>query len=323
MKCPKCRFEQPDGGIECVRCGLIFAKFKTRPNLQTSSRLEDASFGAFEKGSTMREEILSNPVIEPDDLRVQKEKNALYFGLVAIGILFLIVLGISLGTVLVLVMILGFWVKVRQGQLLGQSVKVTEAQLPEVFVAAREAAQRLCMRMPDVFVVQNPSIGAYALGFLGRKSIILNSATVEAMEPSELRAIIGHEFTHIKCDHTNWIVFTNLNDAIWIPIISDLIGFILLNWSRKVEYTADRGGLLASRDLRASVSALAKVAVGRELFNHLNLDEFFKQRDEIGQDDLARLSETLSTHPYIVNRIHALKAYIKSVDYQRLSTLVS
>ncbi len=27
MRCPKCGFEQPDGGIECIRCGIVFAKY--------------------------------------------------------------------------------------------------------------------------------------------------------------------------------------------------------------------------------------------------------------------------------------------------------
>lgn len=28
MKCPKCDFDQPDGNIECQRCGLVFSKFE-------------------------------------------------------------------------------------------------------------------------------------------------------------------------------------------------------------------------------------------------------------------------------------------------------
>ena len=28
MNCPKCGFEQPDGGVECVRCGIVFSRFK-------------------------------------------------------------------------------------------------------------------------------------------------------------------------------------------------------------------------------------------------------------------------------------------------------
>src|SRR5512135_1050507 len=28
MKCPKCEFDQPDGSLECHRCGLVFSKFE-------------------------------------------------------------------------------------------------------------------------------------------------------------------------------------------------------------------------------------------------------------------------------------------------------
>lgn len=30
MFCPKCNFEQPDGREECLRCGIIFARYKVR-----------------------------------------------------------------------------------------------------------------------------------------------------------------------------------------------------------------------------------------------------------------------------------------------------
>ena len=30
MKCPKCNFEQPDQNLECMRCGIIFEKFRSR-----------------------------------------------------------------------------------------------------------------------------------------------------------------------------------------------------------------------------------------------------------------------------------------------------
>ncbi len=32
MICPKCRFEQPDGGVECLRCGVLLAKRKQGPD---------------------------------------------------------------------------------------------------------------------------------------------------------------------------------------------------------------------------------------------------------------------------------------------------
>jgi Zn-dependent protease with chaperone function len=261
---------------------------------------------------------MSNFTVHADDFRVQGEKTVLYISLAAMGFILFSLMRLSFKAILVLLGIAIIWVKIKQGQLLGQSVKVTQDQLTDIYDIAQCAADRLSMSMPDVFITQNPVINAYAIGFFGRKSVVLHSATIEAMSPDELRSIIGHEFSHIKCQHTHWLVFTHLKNMIRIPFISEFIGFLFLYWSRKAEYTCDRGGLIASGDLYASVSALAKVAVGKELFNKMNIDAFFKQRDFLDADDIAKLSERLSTHPYIVNRIYALQQFAQSEYYRHL-----
>src|SRR2546422_84733 len=34
MICPKCQFDHPDGNVECMRCGIIFAKI--RPSAEST-----------------------------------------------------------------------------------------------------------------------------------------------------------------------------------------------------------------------------------------------------------------------------------------------
>ena len=257
--------------------------------------------------------------ISADDFRVKGETTILYVTLSVVGILFLFLLGVSLGFILFVIGFSAIWVKIRQGQLLGQSIKVSENQLPEIYKIAQTASQRLCMSLPDIFVTQNPVINAYAIGFMGKKSVVLNSATVESMSSDELLAIIGHEFTHIKAGHTNWLVITSSTESVQIPIISQITGFVFLFWSRKAEYTSDRGAVLACRDPRAAVNALAKVAVGRELFEKLNLEKLFNQKMNIDEDDISKLSESLSTHRYIINRMHEINKFFKSTEYSHLT----
>lgn len=258
--------------------------------------------------------------LSAEDFRVKGEKAILYITLSVVGILFLFLLGVSLGFILLVIGFSAIWVKIKQGQLLGQSIKVSENQLPEVYKIAQTAAQRLSMSLPDIFVTQNPMINAYAIGVMGKQSVVLNSATVESMGQNELLAIIGHEFTHIKAGHTNWLVITNSTESIQIPIISPIAGFIFLFWSRKAEYTSDRGAVLASREPKAVVNALAKVAVGKELFEKLNIDNLFNQKMNIDEDEICKLSESLSTHPYIINRIHEINKFYKSAEYYQLTS---
>ena len=90
------------------------------------------------------------------------------------------------------------------------------------------------------------------------------------------------------------------------------------DWSRRAEYTSDRGGLIACRNLGAAVSAMGKLAIGPTLFESMDIDALLRQRDDLGGDVVARLSEKFAGHPFVVNRVGALRtfsetAYFKSV----------
>ena len=257
--------------------------------------------------------------LEANEIRVPDEQKTLY---ISLGVLALILLSSfwALYIPLIAVGIAAVWVVIQQNQLVGQCVKVSESQFPDVYNAAKTAAERLSMIQPDVFIKQNSDINAYAIGFLGKKSVVLHSATVEAMDDKELTYILGHEFSHIKCAHTNWTVISSSTSAgLGIPVISQLLGFVFLFWSRKAEYTGDRGGLLASRDLKAGISAMAKLAVGGQLFAQMNIDSLMDQKMDLDQSDLSGLSEAISTHPYTVTRIHELRRFSDSDAYRRLT----
>lgn len=265
--------------------------------------------------------MLAKNFISADDFRVPKEKMMLFGSLGVLAFILIIALKISIYFIAIIIGISVAWVKIRQGQLLGQCVKVSEDQLTEVYKASQIASNKLCMRMPDVFVKQDPIINAFALGFLGKTSVVLHSATVESMDTEELISVLGHEFSHIKCHHTTWTVITSSTGSIKVPIISDIMGFIFLLWSRKAEYTCDRGGLIACENLKASVAGLAKVAVGNNLYKKLNIEKLLDQIKDIEQDRISSLSELLSTHPYIFKRIHALIIYYESREYKKLTSM--
>jgi Zn-dependent protease with chaperone function len=260
-----------------------------------------------------------NISISPEVFRVNHESTILFFTLIVLGTLLFF---LSTATVLILpviILISAISIKAKQGNLLGQSIKVSEHQLPDVHSASQTAARRLAMPIPDVFVTQNPMINAYAIGFLGKKSVVLNSKTVEAMTDEELISILGHEFAHIKCNHTKWLVITSSTETVRIPILSALFSFIFLFWSRKAEYSADRGGLIASRDLSASVTSLVKVAVGEKLVSQMDLEKLLDQMKD--GDFVDKLSENLGTHPYTLNRISRLSDFYSSKTYASIPTL--
>ena len=102
-------------------------------------------------------------------------------------------------------------------------MKIGPNQFPDVYRIAERGARRLGMPLPDLFVVQDPTINAFTMGFFGRKSIVLHSATIQSMDEDELGYVIGHELTHIKCAHTHWMALTNASGAIGLPLVSVLV----------------------------------------------------------------------------------------------------
>ncbi len=210
-------------------------------------------------------------------------------------------------------LVLGFAalvLRIQQNNLLGAGVRVTTKQFAWLHQLFGTATDRLKMRMPDVYIVEGEGMEAFALGLFGRKAVVLSSKMVNEFSKDELLFVIGHELTHIKCRHTFWNALMATEGVGGIPILSQVLKFTLLHWSRRGEYTCDRGGFIACQQPEACLSALAKLIVGSELAGDINLSEIVEQKKEMEGDITTSWTESLSTHPYSVNRIIGLTRYI-------------
>lgn len=258
--------------------------------------------------------------MNPNDFRINGEKTALFFGLGILAFILIFITALSVGVLTAFVVATtAIVVWVQQSQLIGSAVKISRTQFPRIDAISQNVADNLGMEKVDIFIMQSPILNAFAIGFLGKKSVVVHSATVEAMSDKELEFIIGHEFSHIKCGHTNVSVLTSSSRGIGVPIISHLLSFVFLFWNRKAEYTCDRGGLLANRNREAAISAMCKLAVGPTLFGKMDAAAFLNQRVSLDDNDFSHLSEKLATHPYLVKRIHAISEYFESKEYKSLS----
>lgn len=220
------------------------------------------------------------------------------------------------GTPILFAIVFGFAalvLKIQQNNLLGTGVRVTTKQYAWLHQLVGTATDRLKMRMPDVYIVEGEGLQAFAIGLFGRKAIVLTSKMVKEFSHEELLFVIGHELTHIKCRHTFWNALMATEGIGGIPILSQAIKFTLLHWSRRAEYTCDRGGFIACQQPEACLSGLVKLIVGSELAGDINLSEIVEQKKEMEGDITTSWTECLSTHPYSVNRIIGLTRYIDKV----------
>ena len=169
---------------------------------------------------------------------------------------------------------------------MSQSLRVNAQQYPSLYKKYVRLAQVLDVRqLPSLFIENKPVINAYAMG-MENYSIVLASGLVDAMEDEEVLAILGHELGHVKCDHMLYNSMAHQLSAFGsmgasflseIPFlgkaISGGLGLALYEWSRKAEFSCDRAALLATQDVGAVASALAKLAGFSKRYAHeMSLD---------------------------------------------------
>jgi Zn-dependent protease with chaperone function len=229
----------------------------------------------------------------------------------------------------------------QQIYLMGNSIQVGPRQYSTLYSIFREAAKDLNIYPePTLYVTQNPQVNAYSLGH-EKPYIILNSGLLDLLEENELRTAIAHELGHIKCDHTILIQM-----AIWAMgaasmlgemtlglgnLISNSLIYAFYEWRRKAELSADRASLLVVDDLNPLTTTLMKLAGGSAKYAHeCNSQEFVRQADqyrELDQEGLNQIYKVLIynggngsflSHPFPVERLHFLREWSESSDYQEI-----
>lgn len=214
--------------------------------------------------------------------------------------------GMIVGAVVIMVL-LRLYVRLRfYYHVISYSIKATERNLSDINAIAETAARRLGIEAPGVYVVQNPEINAYAVG-MRKKIIVINTGLIDATDSDELTFIIGHELSHVKY---GWVLPVKV-PGFTIPVP-------MLFSSQRREYTCDRGGLIACRDLNKSILVLAKLALGKSLASKIDIEQFYDNKKEVEDDRISRLSEALASHPPVRDRVLRLREFYHSPLYKEL-----
>jgi Zn-dependent protease with chaperone function len=189
---------------------------------------------------------------------------------------------------------------------IGNGVRVSAAQLPDVWAKVQEASRKLGLpRPPEVYVVQAGGIlNAFATKILSRRFVIIYSQLLDACgdadagRPSELDFIIGHEIGHLAAGHLAWQ---------WFLLPARLVPLLGAAYSRAREYTCDLCGHAVVGDLEVSSRALTILAAGAKAGRRVNLDMFVEQVADTGRFWMA-VFELNASHPFLSKRVTALRA---------------
>jgi Zn-dependent protease with chaperone function len=212
---------------------------------------------------------------------------------------------------------------------LGNSVKVSERQLPDLWAAHQGICKILDMPSEyGLYVSSAVDGGAIAVGSKD-PMIVFDSSLLEKLGPGEQRVVIGHELGHILSDHmlymTALIILLQAGSS--LPVIVGIplraIRAVLLEWSRAAELSCDRAATLAVRDPQIVCRTLMVTAAGLPA-DQLNLDAFMAQAMEYdnwedSHDRVRRFFlEIGATHPYSVRRVSQVMQWVRSGDYDRI-----
>ncbi|MDM9380877.1 M48 family metallopeptidase [Chlorogloeopsis sp. ULAP01] len=225
--------------------------------------------------------------------------------------------------------------------LMGNTIQVGPRQYSTIYQMFRECVRDLDIYPePTLFVSQNPLANSYALG-QEHPYIVINTGVLDLLDEAEIRAVLAHELGHIKCGHTiliqmaMWAMNTasalgELTFGIGNFVSSALI-YAFFEWRRKAELTADRAAMLVIDDLNTVMSSMMKISGGSIKYaNECSLQEFIQQSENyqaLDEDGLNQIYKFLIyngaqgmmlTHPFAVERVHYLKEWAGSEEYQQI-----
>ncbi len=212
---------------------------------------------------------------------------------------------------------------------LGSSVRVSEAQLPDLW-ASHTGVCRI-LDMPDVYdlYVSWGVMGAAQTIGSGKPMIVIDSRFLERLGPGEQRVVLAHEVGHILADHVLYMTALNIllrgTGGMPFPIGLPLraVRAVLLEWYRAAELSCDRASTLAVRDPQIVCRALMVLAAGLPA-ERLNLDAFMTQAMEYENwddpsDRVRRFFEEIGrTHPHAVRRVSEVMRWVQSGEYDRI-----
>ena len=216
---------------------------------------------------------------------------------------------------------------------------------PQVFRLVENVAIAAGLPMPEVFVIDDKSLNAFATGRSPKSAaIVLTTGIIARLEPQELEAVIAHEMAHIgnRDIRLNMLIITGLGvfvffadylrtfvfygrssdkkqSQIMILAFFIMIALLIFNFivaplirlaiSRKREYAADATGALIIRNPLALASALEKISQDARVEI---LDKQPRMAVACVADPREKQVENMnddlwSTHPNIQSRIWRLR----------------
>lgn len=251
------------------------------------------------------------PVAELKKLLHPSEESRYQLALVTSICALLLTLLITVGTsgaflVILGIVVFGVWLATQmlQARLIGNAVRVSEKNFPELYSLLKSVQERLDYSEPvQMYVVEAGELNAFLVRLFRTRFIMLNSELVTAMtEQGDLRQltwIVARFVGALKAKHLRFEYIRILISAVEQAWIFNLF---LLPYERATQYSGDQIGLALCGDIGQAHLAMLKFVVGKDLAQRVNPSAFLDQAAEIKGNFFGWYSQILASHPHWTNR---------------------
>ena len=185
------------------------------------------------------------------------------------------------------------------------SLMITNIISPIIYSSLKRVVKNLHLDIDKInlYVYASSEINAQCYnGINDSYVIVLTSGIVKLLENKELDFVLGHELGHLLLGHTKEEKFHSEAG---------------MKLSRSKEFSVDRIGLVATRDIDIALRSIMKTISGLpSKFLNFNVSEFLDQLRKFDQFNIQLLDQ--STHPSTLIRARALLLFSTSDKYQEL-----
>jgi len=217
----------------------------------------------------------------------------------------------TFGLILILVLFVWFAMMIAKMNLIGNSVKVSKNNFPEIHSIYQEVKSQLSYdKEISIYIVEEGTVNALLAKFFKTKFIVLNSELVKGMvDYNQMKWIIARFIGALKAKHFKTtilrLIFENVENL-------KIFNFFVLPYERATQYTGDNIGLLATNNVEQSINAFNRFMVGNGLSDKINFEGIIEQGIELhSKSFFSFLARAFSSHPHLIDRYLNLLAYAK------------
>ena len=222
----------------------------------------------------------------------------------------------------------------KQFRILNMSsrIRIDEEQLPAYHRMLTEVAEKLCIKVPELYLELNVVPNAYTYGD-NDPFIVITSGLIDTMPEPLIRTVLAHECGHIACHHTLYRTMGQmiLSGTALLPGVGALVSLPLkiafAGWMRQSELSADRAAVLIEGSADPVVELCMRFAgYTRHITEPAQKEHFLKQaleyKDLIKDGTLSQTMEFLmlagQSHPLIAIRAYEAQQWGTSDYVQHL-----